>query len=312
MALTDIFAAIGVIALSVYGLRFANFLLQRVAPGASYAKYVGKWAVVTGASAGIGAGFAKALASRGVNVVLIARSEDKLRKVADECEAAGAKHSVQTKVVIFDFGNAGDADYERLSGMLLPLNPAILVNNVGVNVDFPTELVDIPAELVDSIVKVNITSLNKMTKMLLPGMKTAKSGLIYCLSSGGGAVGPGPLLTPYAGSKAYADAFAASLSGEVKDAGVIVHSLVPFFVESAMAKQRASFTVPKADVFASKALDAAGGPVRLSPHWPHAVMGYALTSIPHKLQIAQVTKLHRNIRKRALRRAERLAKSKDA
>lgn len=271
----------------------------------SFAAFRGNWAVVTGASAGIGAGFARRLAARGVNLILIARSNERLAPVATECRAAG----VRVELIEFDFSSATRSDYDKLAAALAGYKPTILINNVGVSYPYPTDFIDIDADFADKLVKVNIESTNYMTRVLLPDMIKAKRGVIYCLSSGGGAVTPAPLLSVYAGTKAYNDAFAVSLSGEVRESGVLVHSLTPFFVESGMAKMRASFTVPTSDTFAEKALCALGGAPRLNPYIPHAIMGLVATSLPLRFQVDYVANLHRNIRKRALRRAERLAKN---
>lgn len=297
-------AALGAATLLIMITRFFLFATQYTLTAFSYESYKKEWAVVTGASGGIGAGFVRQLAKRGLNVVLLARSKEKMDALAAEISA----HGVQTKVVPFDF-NAADADaYAVLSDTLKPLAPKILVNNVGVNVEFPTDFVDMSTEDVDRIVRVNISSINRMTAMLLPAMMAAKKGIIFCLSSGGGVVTPAPLLAPYAGTKSYADAFAVSLSGEVVQSGVAVLSLTPFFVESAMAKMRKSFTVPCADSFADKALNQVDVSPRLSPYWVHRIIGAGLTSLPLKAQAAYVAKLHRTIRAKALRKKERLAK----
>lgn len=300
-----ILACIGGLTLLAFITGLFLFLTQYLLSSFSYARYKGEWAVVTGASAGIGAGFVRALASRGVNVVLLARSRDKMDAIASEVSSA---YGVKTHVSCFDFGAADVPAYAALRDELIPLAPKILVNNVGVNVEMPTNFVDMDPEDVDRIVHVNISSINKMTAMLLPGMVSAGKGIIFCLSSGGGAITPAPLLTTYAGTKAYADAFAVSLAGEVASKGVSVHSLTPFFVESAMAKMRKSLTVPSADDFANKALNQVGVSPRLSPHWVHYIMAVGVTALPLRAQVAYVTDLHRDIRARALRKKERLAK----
>lgn len=299
--------AVGAIALIYLAAGTLAFLGTYVfAPARSFAAHKGTWAVVTGASSGIGAGFARRLAARGLRVCIVARSAERLAPVAAEVKAAGA----QVRAIEFDFAVAGAAEYEALAGELGALEGgvSVLVNNVGVNAEFPTEYADMDAALVDRIVKVNVESTNRLTALCLPGMLEARRGVIYNLSSAGGAVSPAPLLAAYAGTKAYNDAFAVALAGEVASRGVFVHSLTPFFVESKMAKMRASLTVPTPNAFAEKALAQTGGRIRSNPHWVHAVMAAALTSLPLKMQVKYVTDLHRNIRKRALRRAERLAK----
>lgn len=287
--------------------RIAAFLWTYVLrPAHSFAPHKPQWAVVTGASAGIGAGFARRLAARGLRVCLIARSAARLAPVAEEVRKAG----VQAKIVEFDFASAAPEEYKALKREIDALEGGVgvLVNNVGVNVEFPTDFIETDPDLVDRIVKVNIESTNKMTAMCVPGMVERGRGVVYNLSSAGGAVSPAPLLAAYAGTKAYNDGFAVALAGEVGDKGVTVHSLTPFFVESKMAKMRASLTVPTPDAFADAALRQTGGRVRSNPHWAHALMAGVLLELPLKTQLKYVTDLHRDVRRRALRRAERLSK----
>lgn len=298
-------ASVGAFSLLLLIARAFFFLIQYVFTSFSFKSYEGKWAVVTGASAGIGAGFVRALASRGLNVVLVARSKEKMDALASE---ASVKYGVKTQVITFDFNVADAAAYAKIAGILTSLSPAVLVNNVGVNVEMPTDFVDLDMDETDRIVKVNISSINMMTAMLLPGMIRAEKGIVINMSSGGGVVLPAPMLAVYAGTKAYADAFAVALSGEVKDKGVLVVSMTPLFVESAMAKMRESFTVPSADEFANKALHQVAVSPRLSPHWVHEIMGAALGLLPLKAQVERVNKLHRSIRTRAVRKKERMTK----
>lgn len=303
-----LFAAIGFLTVAILELRAVVFIWRHfLSPSASLSKYKGSWAVVTGASSGIGAGLSRALAARGVNVALIARGKgEKLEAVAAECKALG----VQTAVLPFDFATADDEQYAALARMLSELHPSILVNNVGVNVDFPTHFSQMEDADMERIVTVNVSAANKMTRMLLPGMVESKKGIVLFMSSSAGSFAPGPLLGPYTASKAYMDQLAIAISGEVARDGVTVHSVAPFFVESAMAKMRRSFTVPDADTFARATLRMIGGPTRMSPYWPHGIMAAVLGVLPMKMQVKYVADLHEGLRKRAIRKRDRLAKQR--
>lgn len=298
---------VGFLALFIFLIQLISNVQRYFLHKHSYAPYAASWAVVTGASEGIGAAFARGLAARKLNLVLIARSQEKLDAVAEQCRR---DHGISTRVITVDFASQDPSKYDTLASRLAGLDVSVLVNNVGLNVEMPTEFMDMSMQDVQRIVTVNIGATNRMTDMLLKRMVAARRGIILCLSSGGGTVSPAPLLAPYGGTKAYNDAFAVALSGEVKSRGVHVHSLTPFFVATSMAKMRSSFTVPSADQFATAALNlVASGSPRLQPYWVHHIMGLLLGILPLRLQSSMVTDLHRSIRSKAIRKKERTAKT---
>eukprot|EP00899_Mesostigma_viride_P010223 jgi/Mesvir1/19201/Mv11516-RA.1 len=274
-----------------------------VKPGFSYKRHKGEWAVVTGASYGIGAGYCRQLAKRGLNVVLMARSKEKMDEVASAIE----KYNIKTKVIPFDFGAAGPKEWEQLATTLAPLKPSVLVNNVGVNVELPTDFLDTDPALVDRMVNINITSVNKITRILLPGMMERKKGIVIFLSSASRICCP--MLSVYAGTKAYLDAFAVSLAAEVKKSRVLVSTVNPFFVVSEMSKRkRASLLVPSAEKFASLSLDRVGE-VRSCPYWVHAAVFTLMSVVPLGFVSSKILNMHRGIRARLLKR---LAQAKKA
>ncbi|KAK4535244.1 hypothetical protein CDCA_CDCA04G1269 [Cyanidium caldarium] len=272
-------------------------------PNRRFDAYRGQWAVVTGASYGIGAGFARECARRGMHVFLLARSAEKLEQVAAACTGCG----VQARCRCFDFATATEDDWRKLQHELAALPVALLVNNVGVNVPFPTPFLDMDEAQIERIVRVNIGATNRMTRLLLPQMLQRQRGSVIFLSSGGGAVLPSPLLAVYAGTKAYMDAFAVALNGEVTGHGIVVQSLTPFFVVSEMSKMRhASWRVPSADTLAREAFQAHGRQLRAFPHWSHELFAALITrALSLRGQSRLVAHMHESVRKRALRKQRR-------
>ena len=137
------------------------------------ARYGGGWALVTGASDGIGKQYAHTLAKEGFDIVLMARDNEKLQKVAKEINN---QYKVKTKVVVFDFSKlATEESFRMLKDILskdLPADVSILVNNVGV---CKAGLFDRHTvwEIMRQV-NVNINSQTYMTKILLPRLLARK------------------------------------------------------------------------------------------------------------------------------------------
>jgi 17beta-estradiol 17-dehydrogenase / very-long-chain 3-oxoacyl-CoA reductase len=151
------------------------------------------WAIVTGASEGIGKEFALQLADAGYSIILMSRSRDKLEKVA--LEIASKPRPVQTLIYPFDFSKYDASLYESLKVVLQPYNICILVNNVGIAPEHPTSFLDEDPQQCRNVVQVNASSQLEMTRLILPKMKQKRSGLILNIGSFAGQVPCGLLAT---------------------------------------------------------------------------------------------------------------------
>jgi len=227
------FAVIGALVVIRFVLQVLSGIWSWLfAPSFNYKRFQGKWAVVTGASDGLGAGFARNLARRGVNVVLLARTTSKLDAIVKEINDQG---KAKAKAIQFDFSSTDAKYWEEKVKQLLEVQPDVLINNVGINVEFPTPFVDVPADFYDKMVQVNINTANRLTRFLLPGMLERKRGAVVFLSSGLGFM-PGGLLSVYGATKAYALTLAVNLQQELAGTGVIVQCYAPGLVQSLMSK----------------------------------------------------------------------------
>ncbi|CAK8690237.1 unnamed protein product [Clavelina lepadiformis] len=190
-----------------------------------FSKY-GKWSVVTGSTDGIGKAAAFQLASRGQNIVLISRTEEKLRKVAEEIEA---KYNVKTKYLKIDFSHSEEI-YKEIAHFLAGLDIGTLINNVGVDQQIGSfhEHPDLSA-LIQNMTRVNVTSVTKMTQIVLPGMVERKRGLIINVSSLA-AVKPVKYISLYGATKAFVNHFSQALSYEYESKGITIQSCMPSFV----------------------------------------------------------------------------------
>ncbi|KAK5013600.1 hypothetical protein LTR60_003783 [Cryomyces antarcticus] len=312
-------AAIGLLYISVKLFSFVRVLLSLfVLPGASLSKFgrKGTWAVVTGASDGIGKEYATQLADKGFNIVLVSRTQSKLDTLARELESKYA--SVQTKTVAMDFAQNRDSDYDMLKRHIADLDISILINNVGLSHDIPVPFVETPENEIRDIITINCLGTLRITQLIAPGMVLRRHGLILTMASFGGIL-PTPLLATYSGSKAFLQQWSTALGSELKPHGVHVQLVQSYLVTSAMSKiRRASATIPTPRGFVKAALSkigrsggAQGIAYTSTPYWSHGLMHWALATFVGTMNgvvVDQNRSMHEGIRKRALRKKERDAK----
>ncbi len=177
--------------------------------------YRGRWALVTGASAGIGETFARELARRGMHLVLAARREDRLRALAEELARA---HGVETAVVPADLGKPGAPGVlwmEAAEGREIHL----LVNNAGFGLKGRFD--ELPLERQAEMVRVNCTAPLELAHHALRHMRPRGEGAVVNVASVAG-YQPIPLLAAYAATKAFVIALSEALGEESRGSGVRV------------------------------------------------------------------------------------------
>ena len=194
-------------------------------------------ALVTGATAGIGAAFARQLAAEGSGLVLVARDTDRLQAVAAELRAA---HGVEVEVLTADLTDAGEtrAVQDRLADPARPVD--LLVNNAGMGLKgrfWETPLAD-----QERMLALNCTSVLRLSHTALGAMVPRGRGDILVVSSIAG-FAPGSRGS-YGASKAWATAFAESLAGQLAGSGVHVSAVAPGFVRTEF-HQRAGLDMSK-------------------------------------------------------------------
>ncbi|XP_053905206.1 inactive hydroxysteroid dehydrogenase-like protein 1 isoform X3 [Malaclemys terrapin pileata] len=177
---------------SLIRLHFIPKLVSR----ADFVKQYGRWAVVTGSTAGIGKAYAEELASRGINIILISRSKEKLEAVAKDITET---YKVETAVIVADFSK-GREIYSSIKEALRDKDIGILVNNVGVFYTYPEYFTRLSEDKLWEIVNVNIAAANMMVHIVLPGMVQRKRGAIVNVSSGS-CCKPTPQMAAYSASK---------------------------------------------------------------------------------------------------------------
>ncbi|KAI9188404.1 hypothetical protein H9P43_002795 [Blastocladiella emersonii ATCC 22665] len=300
---------------SLLGLAY-NLTLRRGISLKKFGAGTGAWAIITGASDGIGKEFATQLAKAKFNVVLMARTESKLQNLAGEIREA---HGVETKVIPFDFSTTDSAAYQQVAAQVAGLNVTVLINNVGTNHAFPVPFLEEEDAVIDRIVDVNISSIMKLTKVIAPKLVAQKKGLILNVGSFAGIL-PQPLLSVYSASKAYLLTWSQALGKELEPHGVHVQCLSTYFVVSAMSKiRKPTAAIPTAKAYVAKVLGNIGNPggaptpFTSTPYPVHGVLNWVLAHVGSpKFWLNYTYKTQVDIRKRALRKQQREAEAKKA
>ncbi len=174
-------------------------------------------AIVTGASAGLGVGFAERLAARGQPLLLVARRGDRLSALAERLRATVP---VDTLAVDLAADDAVAAVLSRVAGRPV----ATLINNAGVGAR--GAFAEIDGKRQADMIRLNCTTLIELCHGVLPGMIAAKSGGILNIASTA-AFQPGPWMAVYYATKAFVLSFSESLHEEVRAHGVRVAALCP-------------------------------------------------------------------------------------
>jgi short-subunit dehydrogenase len=184
-------------------------------------EYSDRWALITGASSGIGLEFAHRLAARGMHLVLTARRQEKLDELAADLLT---RHGTKTEVVVLDLSepNAPRKLYDEIKSRGLEIE--LLINNAGFSVVSDVATTD--RERVMQMVQLNVGALTDLTYLYLPEMMERGHGGIINIASVA-AFQPVAYMSSYAASKSYVLHLTEGLWAEARDKGVTVTALCP-------------------------------------------------------------------------------------
>ncbi|MDB5231966.1 MAG: short-chain dehydrogenase/reductase [Chitinophagaceae bacterium] len=178
------------------------------------------YALITGATSGIGYELARLFAQDGYNLILVARSDERLQKTADELKQFGVEVTIISRDLFKD--NAAQEIYDEIKKMGVQVN--ILVNDAGQGQH--GKLADIPLKRHLEIIHLNIVSLVSLTKLFLDDMITRNEGKILQLASVVSKT-PVPEFSVYAASKAFVLSFSEALAKELEGTNVSLTVLLP-------------------------------------------------------------------------------------
>ena len=180
-----------------------------------------QWALVTGATAGIGESFTRLLASKGYHIALVARDEVRLHERA---AVLREKYGIQTFVLSADL--ATKSGVKSVETYIQSYEIEVLINNAGFGINKAFTASDLSDE--QDLLNVLVRAPMRLMHVILPGMKERKSGTIINVSSVAGFIAGGT----YSAAKSYLTVLSESLNTELKGSGVIVSALCPGFTRT--------------------------------------------------------------------------------
>lgn len=248
-----------------------------------------KWALVTGATAGIGESFSRLLAELGFNLILVARDLPRLNERAATLEA---NFKIETKVIATDL--ATDSGCKTIEDFIESNVVEVLINNAGFGINKSFLVSDMVAE--QQMFDVLVRTPMRLMHAILPGMKERNSGTLINVSSVAAWIAGGT----YSASKSYLTVLTESLHTELAETNIRICALAPGFTRTEFhqrGKMKMSalpnFMWLNADDLVAKAwLDAQKGAAISVPGWQYALLSSILRFGPRPL----IRKLGMNVR----------------
>ncbi len=191
-------------------------------------------ALITGASAGIGAELAREFAKDNINLILVARREEKLQSLGKELSS---EYGIQVSIIAIDLSKPSSADelYKKVQSLRLTVN--YLVNNAGFGDN--GEFVESSLSNQENMINLNIVTLTKLTHLYGSDMKAREGGTILNVASTA-SFQPGPLMGVYFATKHFVLAFSEAIAEELRPYNVFVTTLCPGPTQSEFG-ERAGF-----------------------------------------------------------------------
>ena len=247
------------------------------------------WALVTGATAGIGESFTRLLAENGYNIVLVARD---LPRLQERAHALEAKFAISTKVIQADLST--DTGCALIEQYIANNQVDVLINNAGfgINKAFTLSQLDAEQQLLDVLVRTPM----RLMHAVLPGMKERDKGVVINVSSVAGWIAGGT----YSASKSYLTVLSESLHTELAATHVKVCALCPGFTRTEFhqrgrmsMKGLPAFMWLNADKLVATAWkEAVAGKAVSVPGWQYQILTFVMRNAPRSL----VRKIGMNVR----------------
>ena len=240
------------------------YVLPRLCRSEHFGERFGEWAVVTGCTGGIGREYALGLAKKGMSMVLVSRSKEKLEELENEILKL---YKVKTMIIVVDFTEKEALDQLVITLRESKIDIGVLVNNVGMLGPHFQPFLDLESKIVADMIQVNVTATTVLCHELLPAMIQKRKGAVINIASISSYM-PGAYLAEYTATKHYVHALTEAISIEIAGTGVIVQEVNPGPVDTEMTKHFAPGPgKPPADVYVASALAALGYSQRTLGYW---------------------------------------------
>ncbi len=248
-----------------------------------------KWALVTGATAGIGESFTRLLAAKGFNLVLVARDEARLHE-----RAAGLRENFGAESVVIVADLATEAGCAKVEDYIRANEIEVLINNAGFGINKAFTRSDLAKE--EEVLKVLVRTPMRLMHVALPVMKERNSGVVINVSSVASFIAGGA----YSAAKAYLTVLSESLSTELSATNIKVSALCPGFTRTEFHQRGRmkmaglpNFMWLNSDVLVAKAWkDAVSGKPVSIPGWQYKVLIGLISLLPRSI----VRRLGMNLR----------------
>jgi short-subunit dehydrogenase len=248
-----------------------------------------KWALVTGATAGIGESFTRLLAAEGFNLVLVARDEARLHERANGLKD---KFGADSVVIVADL--ATESGCAKVEEFMAGHEIEVLINNAGFGINKAFTMSDLAKE--EEILKVLVRTPMRLMHIALPAMKARNSGVVINVSSVAGFIAGGA----YSASKSYLTVLSESLHTELSATNIKICSLCPGFTHTEFHQRGRmkmaglpNFMWLNADILVAKAWkDALSGKAVSIPGWQYKLLVGLISIIPRSI----VRRLGMNLR----------------
>ena len=248
-----------------------------------------KWALVTGATAGIGESFTRLLAAQGFNLFLVARDEARLHERA---QGLLDKFGAESVIIVADL--ATESGCAKIEDFIKANEIEVLINNAGFGINKAFTMSDLAKE--EEVLKVLVRTPMRLMHVVLPGMKERNSGTVINVSSVASYIAGGA----YSASKAYLTVLSESLHTELSATNVKVSALCPGFTRTEFhqrgkmsMKALPNFMWLNSDRLVEQSWkDALKGEAVSVPGWQYKLLVFVVHTVPRSI----VRKVGMNLR----------------